>query len=340
MPEGFEYPDMKRRDFIQKGIGGLAGIGALKPPPDRRPFSPRTASVNRDQTPVLVKILGTAQDGGLPQLGCSCRNCRRAWKNPQLRRLIASLAVIDTAEKKCFLVDATPDIRAQWELLTPLFNSGSFEYPRLPDGILLTHAHIGHYTGLMFYGYESGSAHELPVHCSTRMSRFLALNGPWSQLVEYKNISLRTFRSDRVVRLTSNISFTPLLVPHRDEFSDTHGFLIEGPLKKLLYIPDIQSWESWRRSISEEALLVDFALLDGTFYSPEELPGRDLSGIGHPFIQDSLRILRDLPDKKRTRIHFTHLNHSNPAAFSRGEAAGRIRSAGFEVAWDGLEFHI
>lgn len=331
---------MKRRDFIKTGVGGLAGINTLIPPPGNSPSPLKTASPGRKKPSVLVKVLGTAQDGGIPQLGCTCRNCRRAWKNPQEKRMIASLAVIDTVNRKRFLIDVTPDIRSQWERLTPHLKGGIYGSPQIPDGILLTHAHIGHYTGLMFYGYEALAARELPVHCSTRMSRFLAVNGPWSQLVEYKNISLQTFRTDGITRLTSEVSFIPLQVPHRDEFSDTHGFLIEGRSKKLLYIPDIQGWEAWRRSIFEEALQVDFALLDGTFFSPEELPGRDLSRIGHPFIQDSMRILRDLPDQKSTRIYFTHLNHTNPAAFPGNDAADRIRAAGFDVASDGLEFLI
>ena len=331
---------MKRRDFITSGAGGLAGINAVSRSPKHRLFSSQASLSGREKSSVLIKVLGTAQDGGLPQLGCTCRNCRRAWRNPQQKRMIASLAVIDTVNRKTFLIDVTPDIRSQWELLTPHLRGGGYASPQIPDGILLTHAHIGHYTGLMFYGFEAQAANELPVHCSTRMSRFLAINGPWSQLVEHKNISLQTFRSDGITELTSEISFTPLQVPHRDEFSDTHGFLIEGRSKKLLYIPDIQNWESWQRSVSEETLQVDFALLDGTFFSPDELPGRDLSLIGHPFIQDSMRILKDLSDKKKPRIYFTHLNHSNPAVSPRGDAAELIRLAGFDVASDGLEFTI
>jgi len=322
---------MRRRDFIKTGVSGLTGINALKNPPGNNSI------FSREKPSVLVKVLGTAQDGGIPQLGCTCRNCRRAWRDPHAKRMIASLAVIDSVNRKSFLIDVTPDIRFQWERLTPHLKGGIYGSPQIPDGILLTHAHIGHYTGLMFYGYEARGARELPVHCSTRMSRFLTANGPWSQLVGYKNISLQTFRADGITRLTSEISFTPLQVPHRDEFSDTHGFLIEGRTKRLLYIPDIQGWDAWRHSITEEAGKADYALLDGTFYSPDELPGRDLSRIGHPFIQDSMHILGGLPDKKRTRIYFTHLNHSNPAIFPQEDAAVRIRRAGFDVAADGLE---
>ncbi len=172
------------------------------------------------------------------------------------------------------------------------------------------------------------------------MGRFLSDNGPWSQLVRLENISLRTLHPGKEFSLTSRISLTPLEVPHRNEYSDTIGFRISGEKKKLLYIPDIQGWEAWNRSIVEETEKVDIALLDGTFYSPEELPGRDISQIGHPLIRTSLKTLGEVAKKGQIHIYFTHLNHTNLALDPEGDARKEITDKGFQLASDGEEFFL
>jgi len=330
---------MKRRDFLNASLGGLAGMNIILSSGMRR-LSPEDPKKEKDETNVLVKVLGTAQDGGLPQIGCYCENCLRAREDKRFSRLISSLAIIDLGEKKFFILDATPDIRTQSDIA---FNK--LALPRRgrknsPHGVLLTHAHIGHYTGLMFFGYESISAHKLPVYCSSRMKSFLSSNGPWSQLVSLENISIHTLSVEKEFLLTPSISFTPFLVPHRDEYTDTLGFIISGEKRKLLYVPDIQSWKAWDRSIVEETRKSDVALLDGTFYSSEELPGRDLSKIGHPFIKTSLETLKNVADEGKTRIYFTHLNHSNLALDPEGEARKEVEEKGFGIASEGMEFFL
>jgi pyrroloquinoline quinone biosynthesis protein B len=239
-----------------------------------------------------------------------------------------------------FFIDASPDIALQYDIVHDRMEHAQSLKKNVPDGILLTHAHIGHYTGLMFYGYEALSADKLPVYCSQRMGDFLSNNGPWSQLVKFANISLHLIEPSKQVILTPAISVTPFLVPHRDEYSDTLGFLIGGPKKKVLYIPDIQSWKVWSRNIREEVESVDSALLDGTFYSPDELPGRDLSRIGHPFITTSIETLRQTVKKGETQIYFTHLNHSNLALDPEGDALKHIVNEGFGLAQDGMELSL
>lgn len=298
----------------------------------------RTDSVPK--TNVLVKVLGTAQDGGIPQIGCYCKNCQRARQDPEFLRLRPSLAIFDFKEKKAFIVDVSPDISQQYDSVHERMERPRSHKKNVPDGILLTHAHIGHYTGLMFYGYEALAADKLPVYCSQRMGDFLSNNGPWSQLVELENISIHLLEPDTPLSLTSEISVVSFSVPHRDEYSDTLGFRIAGQKKKLLYIPDIQSWKAWDRNIREEVERVDFALLDGTFYSPEELPGRDLSRIGHPFITTSLDTLKQVVIKEKTQIYFTHLNHSNLALDPDGDVSKHIHNEGFGLAQEGMELFL
>jgi len=330
---------MERRDFFNAILGGWTGLGLLH---SRKNFSiyPKVQAKKPDKTGVLVQVLGTAQDGGIPHIGCYCQNCLHAREDAGFSRLISSLGLIDLEEKKYFILDATPDIRLQSDAVRDRLGTEKQGRKNAPHAILLTHAHIGHYTGLMFFGYEGMSTQNLPVHCTSRMARFLSDNGPWSQLVRLENISLHTLHPGKEFSLTSRISLIPLLVPHRNEYSDTIGFRISGEKKKLLYITDIQSWESWNRSIVEETENVDIALLDGTFYSPDELPGRDMSQIGHPLIQTSLKTLEEVAKKGQTRIYFTHLNHTNLALAPEGDARKKITDKGFQLASDGEEFFL
>jgi pyrroloquinoline quinone biosynthesis protein B len=327
---------MKRRDFVRAGLGIISGTGALSITSGFR-GEPRSAFHSPSGDPdVIVKVLGTAQDAGIPHLGCYCPNCLRARKDSKFARLKPSIAVLDMIDKKAFIMDASPDIGRQFDIVHERMGYDANAKINTPDGILLTHAHIGHYTGLMYYGYEGLNAARVPVYCTSKMARFLEENGPWSQLVRYENIVLQVIRPEEETSLTARVSFIPLLVPHRDEYSDTVGFIIVGPKKKLLYIPDIQNWEAWNRSIKEEVEKVDHAVLDGTFYSPDELPGRDLSKIGHPFITASMDILAPLAKMGR-RIYFSHLNHTNRALDPNGPEQKEIRKRGFHLAADGME---
>jgi pyrroloquinoline quinone biosynthesis protein B len=320
---------MRRRDFLAGAVAG-PGLGLI------RPF--RRIGPSGGPAAVMVKVLGTAQDGGVPQIGCQCPNCARARRDPRYRRLIASLAVADLELPRFVLIDATPDVRAQAESAVAWLGP---EPPGLLEalgGIVLTHAHIGHYTGLMFFGYESAAARRLPVYASRRMADFLAANGPWSQLVKLENIDVRRLApGGPAVAVLGRVRLRAFAVPHRDEYTDTLGLRIEGPRRALLYIPDIQSWEAWPGRLEAELDRADLALLDGTFFSSGELPGRDMAAIGHPPIRETMRRLESLPASRKAKIFFTHLNHTNPVLDPAGEARRELETAGFGLAEDGQE---
>jgi pyrroloquinoline quinone biosynthesis protein B len=333
----FGEKKMKRRDFVKAGLSTVVGIGALSRASGFQTTSPSPVRAPSKGFDVVVKVLGTAQDAGIPHIGCYCANCQRARKDPKFVRLKPSIAVLDMEDKRAFIVDASPDIGRQFDMVHERMDYDPGAGINTPNAILLTHAHIGHYTGLMYYGYEGLNAARIPAYCTSKMARFLEENGPWSQLVRLENISLRVIRPKEKTSLTDNLSFIPLLVPHRDEYSDTVGFIITGPNKKLLYIPDIRNWEAWDRSIREEVEKVDYAVLDGTFYSPDELPGRDLFKIGHPSILDSMGILAPAAKSGRRKIYFTHLNHSNRALDPDGPELREITDRAFHLAADGME---
>ena len=243
-------------------------------------------------------VLGIAQDAGIPQLGCQqalCRSIREGKRRPER---VSSLGLINTALNRAYLFDATPDLPSQLHSLTG---------GRPPDGVFLTHGHIGHYTGLMYFGREATDARKVPVYGSERMHGFLQGNGPWSLLVSRNNIELRVVRPDVPVVIEGGIRVTAFTVPHRDEFTDTLGFLIEGPTRKALYIPDIDQWPRWDRNVRDVVAGVDLAFLDGTFASADEIPGRTIADIPHPLIPST----RDLLRGSRAQVWFLHLNHTN-----------------------------
>ncbi|MEM8906915.1 MAG: MBL fold metallo-hydrolase, partial [Bacteroidota bacterium] len=205
-------------------------------------------------------------------------------------------------------------------------------------GVLLTHAHIGHYTGLMHLGREAMGAQSVPVYAMPRLVHYLQNNGPWSQLVDLQNIQLKTLQANHPVQLNEHLQFTPILVPHRDEFSETVGFLLEGQRKRALFIPDIDKWQLWDHDIRTYIQQVDYAFLDGTFFENGEIPGRDISEIPHPFIEESLQLLADLPASERAKVHFIHFNHTNPILQPNSTAKAKVLSQGFRIAEEVTRF--
>jgi pyrroloquinoline quinone biosynthesis protein B len=247
-------------------------------------------------------LLGTTQDGGVPQAGCYCRHCRAAHADPAGRQWVVCLALVDHAARQSWLIDASPDLREQLHALHGWA-------PGCPlSGIVLTHAHAGHYAGLIHLGREAWDMRRLPVHASARMAAFLRENAPWSQLVALDNVELHVLEPDREVRLSPRLSLRPMPVPHRDEFSDTLAFVVRGPARRLFYCPDIDGWDAWHRDLRQLVAGMDVALLDGTFFSASELPGRDLREIPHPLVTDSVERLTGVDSD----VRLIHLNHSNP----------------------------
>lgn len=281
------------------------------------------------QTAPYIVILGVAQDAGHPQAGCQKHCCADAWNDPSLGHLITSIGIVDPESKQTWLLDASPDLPAQWATLNQSFGQPA-SHPM--SGVLLTHAHIGHYTGLMYLGREAAGTKKLPVYGMPRMREFLSTNGPWEQLVSLNNIHMVPLTHSAPVALNARISATPLLVPHRDEYSETVGFIISGPNRRILYLPDVDKWERMNTPIESLIASVDYAFLDGTFFTDDELPGRAMSEIPHPFITESLSRFSKLPVEERKKIHFIHFNHTNPVLRPRSQELQRVLDAGLNIA--------
>ena len=281
------------------------------------------AQLQPPRAPAAI-VLGVAQDGGVPHVGCHQPLCVEARKDATKRRFVASLGLLDPAAGKRFLIDATPDFAAQMELLGGL-----------PDAILLTHAHIGHYLGLAQLGREVLGARRVPVYATPSMAKFLRENGPWKRLIALENIVVHELPPGSSVQLTPSLKATAILVPHRDEDSDTVAFLIEGPRKNILWLPDIDKWDKWDRKI-EDMLRLDpklTAFVDGTFFSADEIPGRSIAEIPHPLVPETMARFGAAPP--RGRLFFVHLNHTNRLLWDL-KALAEIEARGFGVSKEGM----
>lgn len=272
-----------------------------------------------------LKVLGTAQDAGAPQLGCLKECCQDDYmiSNPEP---VTSLALVDPQHSRWWLFEATPDISTQTRSISDL------GLPPRPEALFLTHAHIGHYTGLMYYGRESFNAGGIPVYTMPRMYDYLSSNGPWNQLVALENIKLHQVLPDSAITFENSLRVVPFPVPHRDEFSETVGYLIQGPNFSAVFIPDIDKWEKWGQKIEELIEHVDYAFLDGTFYGDDELPNRNMAEIPHPFIQESIMRFDALPATERAKIYFIHFNHTNPLLRPDSNAAKTVLEKGYGIA--------
>ncbi|RNC86821.1 MAG: pyrroloquinoline quinone biosynthesis protein PqqB [Winogradskyella sp.] len=277
-------------------------------------------------------VLGTVQDAGYPQIGCSQKCCINQW-DLQQKRCVTSLGLIEPVTNSSFLFEATPDIKLQTKKLSDYIGHDTIE---MPNGIFLTHGHIGHYSGLMQLGREAINAKSVPVYAMPKLKSYLENNGPWSQLVEINNIIINPLENKIQISLSENLKVEPFLVPHRAEFTETVGYKIVGPNKTGLFIPDIDKWQKWDTSIEDEIKKVDFAFLDATFYKNGEVGNRDMSEIPHPFVEESVERFKSLEASEKAKIYFIHFNHTNPLIRTKSNEQIELTKLGFNIAEEGL----
>jgi pyrroloquinoline quinone biosynthesis protein B len=261
---------------------------------------------------VKVTVLGSGQDGGLPQVGSNHSNDLAA-RDGSIPERTASSLLVEFADGLRLVLDVTPDFRVQW-----------WRFDTLPDAVALTHAHMGHYAGLVHFGREAANAQMLPCFVTESMAQFLSHNAPWDQLVWNGNLEVRGGLRHRWD--SHSIELVP--VPHRAEYTDTAAISVDG---HLIYLPDIDGWETWTecRSVIERHRV---AFLDASFWSAGEIPGRPVAGIPHPLVTDTIERFAGIG----TRIVLTHLNHTNPLCDPGSPETEQVLAAGFEIAHDGL----
>ena len=192
----------------------------------------------------------------------------------------------------------------------------------------------------MYFGREALNSKHMKVYAMPRMKKFLEQNGPWSQLVSLENISINELNNKSNIKIDSNVTVQPIEVPHRAEFSETVGYKIYGPNKTVLFIPDIDKWYLWEKSIIEEIEKVDYALIDATFYDSSEVNYRDLSEIPHPFVIESMELFDSIQDEEKNKIFFIHLNHTNPLLDNESDQYKFVKGSGYNVAIEGMKLDL
>ena len=281
-----------------------------------------------------IYILGNVQDAGLPHIGCQHEFCKDKF-NEFEEYFTTSIAVIDPFNKKYILFEASPDLPYQLNYL----DKKIFKQFLLPESVFITHAHIGHYAGLMYFGREALGSEGLKVNVLPKMANFLKTNGPWSQLVEINNINVQEIDFGQKANYLSNISITPIKVPHRDEYSETAAYQIIGKNKKALFIPDIDKWQKWDKNIIELVQEFDYLLLDATFYESAEI-NRDISEIPHPLVTETMNLLKELTQEDKNKVYFIHMNHTNLMLDPESELSKLVISKGFNIARLGQKLYL
>lgn len=289
-------------------------------------------SAGEELSAPYLYVLGVTQDAGYPQAGCYRPHCMPGWQDRDRRLTASAIALIDPSAATTHVFDATPHLPDQLYRLELEAPGDQFRL----GGFFLTHAHMGHYTGLMHLGREVMGASSVPVFAMPRMRQFLETNGPWSQLVTLKNIRIKALADGESVQLSGDVRVTPFLVPHRDEFSETVGYRVDGPNRSAVFIPDIDKWHAWDTDIVELVKSVDYALLDASFYADGEIPGRAMSEIPHPFVIESMALFETLTAAERSRVIFIHINHTNPILDQTSDEYRAVIERGFRIAEEGM----
>ena len=290
---------------------------------------------SQEITKQYITILGTAQDGGFPHIGCEKKCCDDFYKGISPKQKVVSLGLIDREAQQKFLFEATPDISTQ---LADLENN-HLKTNTIINGVFITHAHIGHYAGLLYFGKEALGKKDTRVYAMPKMKGFLENNGPWSQLVTDQNIVFSDLKKDTVIQLNHSLKVTPFLVPHRDEFSETVGYKIEGKNKSALFIPDINKWSLWEKNIVEEVKKVDYAFLDATFFKEGEI-NRPMSEVPHPFIVETVDLFKNESLTTKNKVIFIHFNHTNPALQPNSKERNELTLLGYKFATEGERFEL
>jgi len=288
-----------------------------------------------NQAKQYITILGTAQDGGFPHIGCQKKCCDDFYKGILPKQQVVSLGLVDKESQQKFLFEATPDISTQLADL----EKNHLKTNTIIDGVFMTHAHMGHYAGLLYFGKEALGKKDIPVYAMPKMKEFLSNNGPWSQLVTTQNIVFLDLQKDSIVPLSDALKVTPFLVPHRDEFSETVGYKIEGKTNSALFIPDINKWSLWEKNIVEEVKKVDYAFIDATFFKEGEI-NRPMSDVPHPFIEETVALFENESLATKNKVIFIHFNHTNPALQSNSKERNDLELLGFRFAKEGQRFKL
>src|SRR6266705_2310196 len=308
-----------------------------------------------------IKVLGSAAGGGFPQWNCACPNCG-ALRGGTLKgrpRTQAQVAV-SSGQSSWFLLNASPDLRQQI-LGTPELAPSPSTSGSPVSSVVLTSADVDCVMGLL----HLREFQPLHIHSTLSVRRILTEENGIFRVLARSNPPVRwdTLPLDRLIHLAAPSSAgakdglfckaVPLLGSFPDYVSDSlkRGFPPEEAViglqlvhkeKRLLYAPSVPGVdEDWQRSVDES----DLALLDGTFWKDDELiqakrSRKTARDMGHTPLWGERGMLKRPFRPGRTKRVLIHINNTNPLLNEESPEHRAVREAGWEIAYDGMEFNL
>ena len=308
-----------------------------------------------------VKVLGSAAGGGFPQWNCACSNCSglRAGTVKARPRTQAQVAV-SSDPSHWFLLNASPDLRQQI-LATPELSATSLSIGSPISRILLTSADVDCVMGLL----HLREFQPLQIYSTQAVRRILTEENSLFRVLSRSNPPVRwePLPLDRLIPLVPPTALgakdglfckaVPLLGGFPDYVSDSLrgsmppeeaviGVQLVHKEKRFFYGPSVAGQgEEWQRTVDES----DLALLDGTFWKDDELISAKRSRktareMGHLPLWGERGMLKRPFRLGKTRRVLIHINNTNPILNEESPEHRAVRDAGWEIAYDGMEFNL
>jgi pyrroloquinoline quinone biosynthesis protein B len=303
-----------------------------------------------------VRVLGSAAGGGFPQWNCGCANCRDVRRGfGRLRARTEESIVLSADSRSWFLVNATPEVRRQFESFPALHPRGTRDCP--VEGIMLTNGDLDHCLGLL----ALRESEPLSIYATGQVRDGFSRNNVLYRTLQRfpEQVTWRELPLDQPVPLCTRrgtdvgLSVEAVAVPgkqpiHLDGTSPPHGgdnigllFRDEESGRTLSYLPAVAG----PFDALERLLEADCIFFDGTFWSDDELVAQSLGekrarDMAHWPIggdEGSLRLLGSKGDSRKILIH---VNNTNPILREDSAEAALVRGAGVEIAYDGMELDL
>jgi pyrroloquinoline quinone biosynthesis protein B len=298
-----------------------------------------------------LQILGSAAGGGFPQWNCGCANCQAAREGSGCAhpRWQSSLAVRG-ATGPFYLINASPDVREQLELLRGPSVRALRSNPIA--GVILTDAEIDHTAGLVILR-ESGEP--LEIYGTEAVRHALTAGYPLLEVLDrYCGVRWHSLEPERTLRLPGDrapaLEIEPFFLPAdpplymrgRDVVQSgiAVGLTFRDPVtgSTATYAPAVERLDE---ELLARLTASEVALLDGTFWSNEELPSQGIGtrtalDMGHLPLSGAEGTLVRLRDTENLRKILVHINNSNPILLEGSPERQAVEAAGFEVAYDGM----
>lgn len=281
---------------------------------------------------MIVRFLGTAAGGGVPQWNCGCPGCDAA-RIAGFNRTQDTLAVSGDGVA-WYLVNASPDLRAQL-LATPELAPRPGTRATPIRGVLLSTGELDHVLGLP----TLREAERLDLSASATV--LAGLQPVRSLLAAYCDVHPHPLDDGKPYELEGGLAVTRWTIgskrPRYAATSEGEEWvsaldIVDSCQKRLVYATCVARWTDRLADLIDTA---DLVVLDGTFVTEDELAqatgrGGPASAMGHLPVERS-------PAVGRKNVIYSHLNNTNPLT---GPRAILRWGAAVEIARDGQRLEL